>query len=70
VDAHGMPLRAVITQGTTADCAQAVALIDGFEVEDKSHRKSDEKSFLIQAFASVAHSAEQLIRNRFTSGAF
>jgi transposase len=33
VDAHGMPLRAVITQGTTADCAQAVALIDGFEPE-------------------------------------
>jgi transposase len=33
VDAHGMPLRAIITQGTTADCTQAVALIDGFEAE-------------------------------------
>lgn len=30
VDSHGMPLRAIITQGTTADCKQAVALIDGF----------------------------------------
>lgn len=28
-----MPLRAVITQGTTADCTQAIALIDGFEAE-------------------------------------
>jgi transposase len=25
-----MPLRAIVTQGTTADCTQAVALIDGF----------------------------------------
>lgn len=30
VDAHGMPVRALITQGTTADCMQAAALIDGF----------------------------------------
>jgi transposase len=30
VDAHGMPVRAFITQGATADCAQALALIDGF----------------------------------------
>jgi transposase len=28
-----MPLRALITQGTTADCTQAVALIQGFEAE-------------------------------------
>jgi transposase len=33
VDAHGMPLRAIITQGTTADCTQAIALIDGFVAE-------------------------------------
>lgn len=31
VDAHGMPLRAFVTEGTTADCTQAIALIDGFE---------------------------------------
>ncbi len=29
-----MPLRAIITQGTTADCTQAVALIDGFTAEN------------------------------------
>lgn len=33
VDAHGTPVRAIITQGTTADCTQAVALIDGFTAE-------------------------------------
>jgi transposase len=25
-----MPVRAIVTQGTTADCTQAIALIDGF----------------------------------------
>jgi hypothetical protein len=29
-----MPLRAIITQGTTADCTQAIALIDGFTAEN------------------------------------
>jgi transposase len=28
-----MPLRAIVTQGTTADCTQAIALIDGYEAE-------------------------------------
>jgi transposase len=29
VDAHGLPLRAIVTQGTTADCTQASRLIEG-----------------------------------------
>ena len=29
VDAHGMPVRAIITEGTRADCKEAIALIDG-----------------------------------------
>jgi transposase len=33
VDAHGMPLRAIITAGTTADCTKACALIDGIVAE-------------------------------------
>ena len=28
-----MPLRAIITQGTAADCKQAIALIDGFSAQ-------------------------------------
>ena len=33
VDAHGMPVRAFVIQGTTADCTQAMALIAGFAAE-------------------------------------
>ena len=33
VDAHGMPIRAIITEGTTADCTQACHLIKGFSAE-------------------------------------
>src|SRR5271170_2025133 len=33
VDAHGMPVRAIITQGTTADCTQASRLIEGITAE-------------------------------------
>jgi len=29
-----MPVRAIITQGTSADCKQAIALIDGIEAEN------------------------------------
>ena len=33
VDAFGMPLRVVVTQGTTADCTQAGRLIEGITAE-------------------------------------
>ncbi|WP_156052680.1 MULTISPECIES: IS5 family transposase [unclassified Thiomonas] len=33
VDAHGLPLRAVITEGTRADCAEAERLMDGFKMD-------------------------------------
>ncbi len=33
VDAHGMPVRVFITQGTTADCAQAHKLIEGISAD-------------------------------------
>jgi transposase len=33
VDAHGMPVRIAITEGTTADCTQAIALIDDIAAE-------------------------------------
>ena len=33
VDAHGMPVRLIITQGTTADCTQAKHLIAGIDAE-------------------------------------
>jgi transposase len=33
VDAHGMPVRVFITQGTTADCTQAGRLIEGLDAD-------------------------------------
>ena len=33
VDAHGMPVRVIITEGTTADCTQACRLIEGLTAE-------------------------------------
>jgi len=33
VDAHGMPVRVLITQGTTADCTLASQLIEGLDAE-------------------------------------
>jgi transposase len=33
VDAHGMPVRVAVTAGTTTDCTQAVALIDGIAAQ-------------------------------------
>jgi transposase len=33
VDAHGMPVRIVITDGTTADCTQAPKLIDSITAQ-------------------------------------
>ena len=33
VDAHGMPVRVIITEGTTADCTQACRLIKGLTAE-------------------------------------
>ncbi|OLF58432.1 hypothetical protein BTN33_12620 [Aeromonas veronii] len=31
VDGHGMPIKCIVTSGTTADCTQAATLIDGLE---------------------------------------
>lgn len=33
VDAHGMPVRIIITQGTTADCSKACELIEGIDAD-------------------------------------
>ena len=33
VDSHGMPVRLTVTEGTVADCSQALPLIEGIEAE-------------------------------------
>ena len=52
VDAHGMPLRAFITQGATADCTQAVALIDGFTAENLLADKGYDTDAVLERAAS------------------
>jgi transposase len=34
VDAHGMPVRVIITEGTAADCKQALPLIKGIDAKN------------------------------------
>jgi len=52
VDAHGLPIRAIITAGTVADCTQAAGLIDGLTAEmllaDKGY---DSNTILEQALS-------------------
>ena len=38
-DAHGMPVRALVTRGAAADCSRAIAPIDGFAAERLSADK-------------------------------
>ena len=33
VDAHGMPVRAIVTEGTRADCKEAIHLIEGITAD-------------------------------------
>jgi transposase len=50
VDAHGMPVRVIVTQGTTADCTQASRLIEGITAEQLlADRGYDSNSIVDQA---------------------
>jgi transposase len=50
VDSNGMPVRALITQGTTADCTQAIQLIEGLAAENLlADRGYDSNSIIEQA---------------------
>ena len=48
-----MPLRVLVTSGTTADCTQAIALIDGFTAEYLLADRGYDVNLLIDA-ASAA----------------
>jgi len=49
VDANGMPVRILVTTGTTADCTQAVALIDGFTAQCLLADRGYDTNTLIEA---------------------
>jgi len=48
VDAHGMPVRVLITAGTTADCTQAGKLIEGLTAENLLADKGYDSDAIIE----------------------
>ena len=48
VDAHGMPVRIIITDGTTADCSQASKLIDGITADYLLADKGDDSEEIVK----------------------
>jgi transposase len=54
VDAHGMPLRVIITAGPVADCTQACQLISGIEAE--------------HLFADRGYDTDEIIKTAIASG--
>ena len=53
VDAHGIPVRILITEGTRADCKEAVHLIEGISAEtllaDRGYDTNDILSYAVSA---------------------
>ena len=53
VDAHGMPVRILVTEGTRADCKEAVHLIEGISAEtllaDRGYDTNDILSYAVSA---------------------
>ena len=53
VDAHGMPVRILVTEGTRADCKEAVHLIEGISAEtlpaDRSYDSNDILAYALSA---------------------
>ena len=53
VDANGMPVRILITEGTRADCKEAVHLIEGISVEvllaDRGNDTNDIVAYAVSA---------------------
>jgi transposase len=52
-----MPVRIFVTAGTTADCTQAIALMDGFEAKNLLADRGYDSDVVISYAASVGMSA-------------
>jgi len=48
VDAHGMPLRVLVTTATQADCSQAAALIEGLQAQHLMADKGYDSDAIVQ----------------------
>ena len=49
VDSHGMPVRLIVTEGTTADSTQAIPLIEGIEAEHLLADKGYDSNEIVEA---------------------
>ena len=58
MDAHGMPVRILVTAGTTADCKQAIALIDGLTSEHLLADRGYDSDEIVCAAKSVGMQVE------------
>ena len=71
VDSHGMPIRIVVTEGTTADCTQACMLIEGLTAEyllaDKGY---DTNNIIDQAIVQGMKPVIPPKRNRLLARAY
>jgi hypothetical protein len=59
VDAHGIPLRAFVTQGTTADCTQAMHQGMALVIPPKKNRKKPRE------YDKHLYKARHLVKNAF-----
>ena len=53
VDAHGMPLRIIVTEGSGADCKQAPELIEGFCAENLLADKAYDTNHIIDCAEKI-----------------
>ena len=57
VDSSGMPVRAIITEGTRADCKEAIHLIEGIDAQnllaDRGYDTSEIVAFALSAGINV-----------------
>ncbi len=64
VDAHGIPVRIFITQGTTADCTQAGRLIEGISADYLlADRGYDSNAIIEQAEKQAMNSSKEESQN-------
>ena len=52
VDSHGMPVRLLLTKGTTADCSQAMTLIDGIGADRLLADRGHDSNEVVEAASS------------------
>lgn len=65
--AHGMPVRVAVTAGTTADCTQAAALIDGIAAQcllaDRGYDSNEITDKAIETGCEIVIPQKRIVRH-------